>query len=418
MKKIKVIHLFSGIGAPEMALKRAGIPIDIIGYSEIDKYAVQAYKSIHGDTPINFGDICKIEKLPKCNMLIYGSPCQDFSSAGRQKGLFDNDGSQTRSGLLFEVERLLNCSELPEILLMENVKNLVSKKFKPDFDSWLLKLEQLGYNNYWKVLNSKDFNVPQNRERVFVLSIKKEIDKKRFQFPIGKGLNLHIKDIMENNVDEKYYLSEEIQKRFFDRLLKSKKILNGDLLKLENCSKDITSQAGNVYDINGISPTLTAGTHGYAMGNILEEPMIVASRGRYTGEDNSIEQNYEPNLLGISNTLTTVQKDNLIVEGYYPYPNSDKKHQSNIVYSKEGISPTLDTMGGGNRQPKILDGTKSPRIRKLTPLECWRLMGVSDEDYMKVKKDGMSDTQLYKQAGNSIVVDVLEAIFKELFQIS
>lgn len=130
MSKLKCIHLFSGVGAPEMALKRLGMPLEIVGFSEIDKYAIQSYKAIHGEIP-NLGSVTDIERLPKCNLLVYGSPCQDFSVAGKQRGLLDENGNQTRSGLLFEVERLLETAkannELPEILLQENVKNLVGK---------------------------------------------------------------------------------------------------------------------------------------------------------------------------------------------------------------------------------------------------------------------------------------------------
>ena len=210
-EKLKVVHLFSGIGAPERALDRLKIPYEIVGYSEIDKYAIQAYKALNGDVP-SLGSVKDIERLPKANLVVYGSPCQDFSVAGNQKGLIDSEGNQTRSGLLFEVERLIETAkahdELPEFLLMENVKNLVSKKFKPDFDRWLDKLEELGYKNYWKVLNAKDYLIPQNRERVFVVSIRKDIDKV-YEFPEPKPLTKRLKDILEEKVDEKYYLSEK-----------------------------------------------------------------------------------------------------------------------------------------------------------------------------------------------------------------
>lgn len=149
---IKVIELFSGIGAFRKALERLNIEHEVIGISEIDKFAIQSYNAIYGDT-YNFGDISKIDKLPYCDLLTYGFPCQDISVAGLQKGIEKG----TRSGLLYEVQRLLkeykNNNELPKYLIMENVKNLVGKKFKTKFDEWLDYLESLGYTNYWKVLN-------------------------------------------------------------------------------------------------------------------------------------------------------------------------------------------------------------------------------------------------------------------------
>lgn len=415
-QKIKVIELFSGIGAQRKALERINVPYEIVGVSEICKYAHKSYEAIFGQTN-NFGDITKIEKLPYADLWTYSFPCTDLSVAGKCLG-FKN----TRSGLLYEVERLLNISknnnELPKYLLLENVKNLVGKKFKADFDNWISYLNKLGYNSYWQILNAKDYEIPQNRERVFVLSIRNDVDNGTYKFPNKKELKLRIKDITEKNVDAKYYLKEETQRKFFEKYLteiQNKK--NSELIKIGNASQYDKSQAGNVYHEDGISPTLCAGTHGYAMGNILqvgklnikgmdcikrvydiqgisptlttmnggnrqpkilEEPIIAVSRGRNPNNpsDRTVggptEQRLEFNKDYISNTLTTVQKDNYLVE--YPF-----------------------------------------RIRKFTPLECWRLMDFDDEDFYKAKNAGLSDTQLYKQAGNSICVGVLEAIFKNLF---
>ena len=135
---------------------RLGIPHKVVGISEIDKYAIQSYEALHGETR-NYGDIAKAEKLDYADFWTYSSPCQDFSVAGRMQGIEDNEGNRTRSGLLFEVGRLLDKAkengELPRYLMMENVKGLVSRKFKPHFDKWLEFLDELGYNNYWKVLS-------------------------------------------------------------------------------------------------------------------------------------------------------------------------------------------------------------------------------------------------------------------------
>ena len=385
MDKIKLIHLFSGIGAPEMALKRLGVPLEIVGYSEIDKYAIQSYRAIHGENIPNLGDIKQIEKLPKCNLLFYGSPCTSFSVAGKQEGLYDKEGNQTKSGLLLEVERLIhiakNNNELPEILIMENVKNLVGKKFKPDFDRWLNELDSIGYNNYYQVLNAKDYGVPQNCERVFVVSIRKDIDKRGYTFPGKILLTKKLKDILENEVDEKFYISQD---------------------KVQSLIKTLENKE--------VSNTVRIGGRG--------------SLDRHTWD------------LVVENRV--IQVGNIVNTGNWSNP------QRGRIYSSEGCSPTLNTCGGGGLEPKIIiddtqgfDGVRkyeeySPtlrasrhglktvenlRIRKLTPLECWRLMGISDNDFIKAQVSGISNTQLYKQAGNSIVVNVLYYIFKNLFEI-
>ncbi len=185
IKSIKVVELFAGIGAFRQALKNQDIPHEIVGFSEIDKYAIEAYRAIHNDsvTP-NLGDIKEISELPSCDLITYGFPCQDISIAGYGKGIKEG----TRSGLLLEVERLLDVAEskgnLPKYLILENVKALIQKKHRTDFDRWLEKLKNLGYTNYWQVLNAKDYGIPQNRERVFVVSILGE--HKPYEFPEKK----------------------------------------------------------------------------------------------------------------------------------------------------------------------------------------------------------------------------------------
>ena len=314
MNRIKVIELFAGIGSQAMALRNIGVDYEVIGISEIDKFACKSYEAIHGKT-FNFGDIAKIDELPYCDLLTYSFPCQDLSVAGKQKGI----SKGTRSGLLLEVERLLlkarENGTLPKFLLLENVKNLVGKKFIGDFEKWLSFLNSLGYYSNWEVLNAKDYGIPQNRERVFVISSLKNI---HYEFPRPVELKLKMKDLLEENVNGKYYLSERHLKYFADT-----KNRNGFVRaerfnprKLEDCSTAfaITTRAG-------CRPT-----------------------------------------------------DNFIIQ--------------------KG---------------------KDCMIRKLTPLECWRIMGFSDDDFDRCRTAGISDTQLYKQAGNSIVLTVLESIFRNLF---
>lgn len=204
---IKVNELFAGIGAFRKALQRLNIPHEIVGISEIDKYAIKSYEAIYGATR-NYGDISKVHKLDYADLWTYGFPCQDISVAGHQAGIIKGE---TRSGLLYEVQRLLSVSkdndELPKYLILENVKNLVGKKFIDQFNSWLDWLDDLGYNSYWKVINAKDCGIPQNRERVFVVSIRKDIDT-GFSFCDPVPLQCSMFDFLEEDVEEKYYLSD------------------------------------------------------------------------------------------------------------------------------------------------------------------------------------------------------------------
>lgn len=353
---IRVMECFAGIGACSKALTNLGIEHEIVDAVEIDKYAVQSFNAIHG-TDFEPQDITTWDKDIQVDLLMHGSPCQDFSVAGKQAG--GDEGSGTRSSLMYETIRIVR-KLTPKYVIWENVKNLLSAKHRPNFDAYLKAMEELGYTNYYQVLNAKDYGVPQNRERVFTVSI---LGGGEFHFPETQPLTIRLKDILEKEVDESYYLSE-------DKVAKIK--------------------------MKDVSNTVRAGRRG--------------SLGRHTWD--------------------------LVKVGEL-----DIKGQDCIkrVYSPDGVSPTLTTMGGGQREPKILDDTYnnrdvseydsySPtlrsersglkvvepfRVRKLTPKECWRLMSFGDEDYDKAAKV-VSKTQLYKQAGNSIVVKVLEAIFKEL----
>ena len=357
---LRVFEAFSGYGSQSLALERLGIPHEIVAISEIDKYAIKAYYALHDNNIPNLGDISKIDvaDIPDHDLFTYSFPCQDISVAGKTKGIVKGE---TRSGLLYECEKIIEAKR-PKYLLMENVKNLVGKKFKPQFDEWLEYLEGLGYTNYWKVLNAKDYGVPQNRERVFVVSILG--DHKPYKFADKIPLDKCIADILEDEVDEKYYLSDEIQNRF--------KITNQNKNIIETTKPDFRTigQRDLVYSKDGVMGSLVATDY--------KQPKQIA----------------EINQVGM-----------LDIKG---------NEQVRRVYRDNGISPTLNTMQGGNRQPKILRGLDY-RIRKLTPRECFRLMGMSDDDIDKIQQVGISNTQQYKMAGNSIVVDVLEAIFKNLF---
>ena len=398
MSKLKVTTLFSGIGAQEAGLKRLGVDFEMVGMCEIDKYAIKSYEGINGPTH-NYGDISKIDRLDYADLLVYSSPCVDFSLAGKQAGLIDTDGKQTRSGLLLEVGRLLmKMSDekiLPKYLLMENVKNLVGKKFKPAFDIWLKALEAIGYNNYWKVLNAKDYGVPQNRERVFVVSIRKDVDTHGYTFPEPFKLNRRLKDVLETNVDEKYYLKQELVETFIKRLAK-REVSNtircggaGSIDQKHTLDLVVGSTQKNAYkgQTSGISPCLT-GAMGMGGGQI---PMIV------NGEVEGINQKH---------TLEPFVLEKGI--GHNPV---SKKFEFDGFHENKPC-PTL--LATDYKCPKCYsDGV---RIRKLTPKECWRLMDFTDEEFEAAEKAGVSKTQLYKQAGNSIVVSCLAHIFRELLK--
>lgn len=205
---LKVLSLFSGIGAFEKALERLGIDHEVLAYCEIDKHASKAYSIIHGISESkNLKDVNKVDSLDideTVDLITYGFPCQDISISGKMQGFRDESGNRTRSGLFFEALRIIE-DFYPKFAIAENVKALTSKRFSEEFKIVLGSLEEIGYNNYYAVLNSKDYGIPQNRERVFIVSIRKDIDR-GFIFPEPIPLNLRLKDMLEDVVDAKYYL--------------------------------------------------------------------------------------------------------------------------------------------------------------------------------------------------------------------
>lgn len=208
---LNVLSLFSGIGAFEKALENLHIPYNLVGYCEIDKYAAKAYSLIHNvPESMNYGDITKLDEKSihvPLDLITYGFPCQDISCAGRQSGFEHEDGTKTRSGLFFDALRIIEGTK-PKIAIAENVKNLTSKKFSREFEIVLQSLENAGYNNYWKVLNAADYGIPQSRERVLIVSIRKDVDNGTFTFPSPIELTKCMGDFLDIEVDEKYYLSD------------------------------------------------------------------------------------------------------------------------------------------------------------------------------------------------------------------
>ena len=361
---IKLLSLFSGIGAFEKALDNIGEPYELINYCEIDKYASKAYSLIHNvDESKNLRDVCSIDtnKLPRdIDLITYGFPCQDISLAGMQKGFYDKDGGLTRSGLFFTALHIIEETK-PKIAIAENVKALTSKRFTKEFKTVLDCLNQAGYQNYWAVLNSKDYGVPQNRERVFIISIRNDIDQ-GFYFPQKQELKLRLKDLLEENVDEKYFLSDKLIGYFLANEKKQIKKGNGFRFNATEgnvVAKSITTQAGCRMDDNYI---------------LIKEATEKGYKEAYDGDYVNIQ-----------------------------FPSS-KTRRGRVG---EQIANTLICNDGNGV-------VVYPRIRKLTPKECFRLMGFDDKDCDILVGNKISNTQLYKMAGNSIVVDVLENIFIEL----
>lgn len=363
MDILKVFTAFSGYDSQCMALDKLGIEYELVGWSEIDRYAIIAHDAVYPQwKDRNFGDICSIDwdDVPDFDLFTYSFPCTDISSAGKQKGL--EEGSGTRSSLLWECEKAIEVKK-PKYLLMENVKALTSRRFLPYLHKWLSWLDNIGYLNYAKVLNAKDYGVPQNRERVFVVSI---YGKNSFAFPSHISLNKSLDFVLDDNVEESFYIKED-------------KVHLGKLSKERLFVKYTRDKKGIVV--------------GRRLSNISNT--IHTSTGSGGNTDCFI---FEPKIIQITN----IKEEN-----------NFKNPQCGRVYSIYGISPTIDTMCGGQREPKIL--TNDYRIRKLTPRECFRLMGVSEENIDKIQNTGISKTQQYKMAGNSIVVDVLYHIFRKLF---
>lgn len=223
-KPIRLIEMFAGIGSQAKALKRLGVKFEHWKVLEIDQHAIDSYNAIHGTnftpqdiTLTHATDLEIRERERYCYILTYSFPCQDLSLAGKQRGM--EKGSGTRSGLLWEVERILDeCNgNLPQVLLMENVPQVIGKKNIKDFQLWRSKLESLGYSNYVELLNAKNYGIPQNRNRCFMVSI---LGNYHYTFPKKMPLKLKLKDMLEKNVDEKYYLSDKAINGFLARNLR------------------------------------------------------------------------------------------------------------------------------------------------------------------------------------------------------
>ena len=521
MKKIKVVTLCSGYDAQCLALdrlKRNYIDFDyeLVAWAEVDKYAIQAHNALFPQwKDRNMGDItsCDWSKIKdNIDLLTYSTPCQSISSAGKQDGL--KKGSGTASSIIWSVLNAIDVLR-PKYLLMENVKALVSSKFIGDFHEWRSELSKRGYFNFAKVLNSKCYSIPQNRERIFMVSILDE--NANYHFPEPLPLDKRLKDVLEEEVDERYYLktnqieyiystskngikrqgAHEVEDVASAVLSSCYKGNNMNCVKepiacamrgrevygskhVNNLIESGKIPADEVAFLDGYNQTVHTDVTATIKTNIDKENLMFVSipqcltpkrteygkkvRKEYESgelkESRHNMQQLEPRTDGVCNTITSVQKDCLIIEpkilsytrdangkvvdrhfkdvantihggtggggntdSFVVVPKiiqvaniSEEKSFSNPqtgrIYSSEGLCPTLDTMHGGGRQPKIVERY---RIRKLTERECFRLMDVDDADIDKIQAAGISKSQQYKMAGNSICTGVLFHIFRKLF---
>ena len=524
---IKMIEIFSGIGAQAKALNQLLIPHEVVATLDIEKDAILSYASIRYDIEKematynfpskeqmiselqnknvgfdfqknkhsitmktnenkvkqyyisdklskNLGDVSLVKKLPYADIIVHSSPCQAFSQAGKGEG--GDEGSGTTSSLMWESLRLIETSK-PKYVLWENVSAVLSGKHRHNFLKYLERMSELGYENAFDLLNGKNYGVPQNRLRIFCVSRKIESNDNKirniddmqkssnkqvestikeiknnpnirmwvdYKFPETIPLTTRLKDMLEKNVDEKFYLPDErIEKIINSTFMQEKKriqmtdicdtllardwkdpkcvpVEEPEVRQIMNVcptkTRDNPNQ-GRVYDVNGIAPTLTKMDGGNREPMVIEqEPFIVASRGRNPENPSDrttgapTEQRLEPNFSGCTNTLTSVAKDNYVAE---PIVCEERKDEGIRLFKDDcvGTLRTIDACG----DKRVLEPAEIRwRIRKLVPVECWKLMAFTREDHDRAASY-VSNSALYKQAGNSIIVNVLVALMSSLF---
>ncbi len=425
---IKVGTVCSGIGAPEKALHNLGIEYELAYFCEFDKFAAESYCAIHGVTPDkNLGDLTKVDisKLPHdLDLLVGGTPCQDFSIAGLRKG--GDVDSGTRSSLMWNFVQIIRETQ-PKAVLWENVPGCISGEMKLNYDKFFNALLDAGYNVHSQILNAKHFGVPQSRDRVFVLAIRKDIAVK-FAMPSGYDCGIKLKDVLEENVDEKYFLSAAQIKSLMAQsakngnkgmgfkfrpisslgmakavTTKTGEVVDSNWIKEELRCIELTQgqlQGNRVYSVDGVSVTLS--TNGGGLG---------ATTGLYLVPHGGNKGGFKDAEFCPSITTSAFQENCFVIDLY------------NGIIRDDCMAGTLTTGTANNGSGTFgvlveigRDGVRRYyRIRKLTPKECFRLMGFADTDFKACKDAGISNSQLYKQAGNSIVVNVTMALFGELY---
>lgn len=476
MKEFKYVSLFSGIGGFEQALNKLGG--NCVMASEIDRFANQSYEILYGHPTA--GDVTKVaaEDVPDHDLLVGGFPCQAFSVAGKRLGFDD-----TRGTLFFEIARIAKVKQ-PRALLLENVKGLISHDKGKTLDTIIQTLHDIGYTVDFNVMNSKYFGVPQNRERIFIVAVRNDLvtpdqwnvgkrtdvvakGKRRisemgvstfnFDWPAQEEVTVRLRDILEIDVDERFYLSEEKTAKLVAQLDER---VEGLAIREATKKGYVIAQEGDAVNFQFPDSESRRGRLGKEIANTLEasninqgvvEPVMLGHID-LKGHD-AIKRGYSSD--GVSPTLTTMggghREPKIAVVASLEYYGND---QMNRVHSVEGLSPTVTSRNSGN-EPKIAEplgvmftqkeilrdvsisntlqaagpsrglGNNNPitgvveyapryRIRKLTPRECFRLQGFPDSEFDKLTANGISNSQLYKQAGNAVTVNVIDAIGRRL----
>lgn len=406
---LRVFTAFSGYDSQCMALDRLGVDYELVGWSEIDKYAIMAHNAIYPQwAERNYGDISKIDwsQVADFDLFTYSSPCQDFSQAGKQAG--GTQGSGTRSSLLWECERAIR-EKRPKYLVFENVAALVSKKFIKLFIEWQLVLEGYGYSNFCKIMNAKDYGIPQNRERIFMVSILGE--DARYTFPQPFKRKIELQDLLKSEVDERYYIKDDCKnKRLIETI--NLKYTPSDKIVL-GWSRDKKGKIVNRHPVdcaNCVTVAKREGTQNYVLipsntkdgyskleiGGVcdLSYPTSKTRRGR-------VQENGKVTPALTRNTESSLFRIEPVIEQRGHGFNKGGKHK---------IAPTI-TGSSWSFNNLLNNGL---RIRRLTERECFRLMDVPDEYIDKIQAAGISRNQQYKMAGNSIVVACLYYIFDKL----
>lgn len=506
MAPLKVITLFSGYDSQALALNRLGIPYDLAAWCEIDRHAITAHNALFPQwKDRNIGDVSKVDwaewhkQHPQSiDLLTYSSPCQDFSQAGLQRG--GEEGSGTRSGLLWEVEKAI--AELrPRTLVFENVAALVSDKFIGLFNRWQTRLNGYGYTNFSQLMNAKDYGVPQNRLRIFMVSI---LDcHQAYYFPKPFPLTRRLKDVLEQNVAERYHLSDERVAKLIQETAIHSDRGNGfafrshtpeEIAHTVKCSgigdktdnfvaepkveiiadlqpdnkrpkSNVVRQQNMLVGVNGLSPCIPA-THtqhefkiaepqmlGWTRNekgeitdrhpvnvancvtaakrdnaqNYVMEPTIASMKSRdkdnptgvRTANNGNFAQRLEPSAdQSTSNTITSVAKDNLLIEPSVIELPVEKAHQQDAIQHEDGISRCLVVGSHGNGAFFTNTAVSTPqgiRIRRLSERELYRLMDLEEKDIDTLLAAPIPRTQHAKLAGNSIVVACLYYIFRNIF---
>lgn len=352
----------------------------------------------------NLGDVCKIESLPQCDLLTFSFPCQSISIAGKQEGIIKGE---TRSGLIYEIIRLIEIAKknrtLPKYLMLENVSALVSKKFIKDFNNLNNFFDDIGYNVYWSLINGKDCGIPQSRNRCFAMYIRKDIDNGKYEFPVPFDIGIRLKDVLEDQVDKKYYLPDEKVQEFLKTIDLSQFCKKDNELHQLGYINDYNGDANRIYSDN-VARTLKYEAGGGG-----------AKTGWYAyGIDKSIN---DPQILESENCITSREDRGI----------SNRKAEGTAILETPDISYCLDANYWKGTTPEQYVSKKRRqlifeqisqwiRIRKLTPRECYRLMGLTFEDCDKAAEIGVADTHLYKQAGNGIITNCCALLAEHLYK--